>query len=71
MENLRTLKLDKNLGIEIQWIEGESASLLSLDESRIRMQTEISQRPQELNKHKRSSHTRRRQTWPSTTTAWE
>ena len=45
-KEIRKLKLDKNLGVEIERKKGftkrESARLLSLEESRLRMTTEIS-----------------------------
>ena len=57
IKNLRKLKLDQNLEVEIERkkaiIERKSARLLFLEESRIRMQTEISQRQQELDKQKK------------------
>ena len=57
MENLRKLNLSKNLVVEIKrkkdFIERESARLLSLEERRIQMALEISQRQQGLDKQKK------------------
>ena len=56
IENLRKLKLDRKLGVEIErkkaFIERESARLLSLEESRVRLVAELSQRQQEMDKQK-------------------
>ena len=52
IENLRKLKLDRNLGVEIEkekaWIERENARILSLEESRVRLVSEITHRQQQL-----------------------
>ena len=57
IENLRELKLDRNLGVDIErkkaFNERESARLLSLEESRIWLVTELSQLQQELDKQKK------------------
>ena len=57
IENLRELKLDRNLGVDIErkkaFNERESARLLSLEESRIPLVTELSQLQQELDKQKK------------------
>ena len=56
MENLRILFLDNNMGVETErkkaFIERESARFWSLEESRVRITTEISQREQQLDKQK-------------------
>ena len=50
IENLRKLKLDPNLGVEI---ERETARLVSLEESRVRLITELSQGQQQLDTQKK------------------
>ena len=49
-------KLDRNLGVEIErrkaFIERETSRLVSLEESGVRLVTELSQRQQELDKQK-------------------
>ena len=57
IENLRKLKLDRNLGVEIEkkkaWIERENARILSLEESRVRLVSEITHRQQQLEVQKK------------------
>ena len=56
IENPRKLKLDRNLGVEIErekaFTERETARLVSLEESRVRLVTELSQRQQQLDTQK-------------------
>ena len=57
IENLRKLKLDRNLGVEIEkkkaFIERETARILSLEESRVRLVSEMTHRQQQLEVQKK------------------
>ena len=57
IENLRKLKPDRNLGVEIEkkkaFIERENARILSLEESRSRLVSEITHRQQQLEVQKK------------------
>ena len=57
IENLRKLKLDRNLGVEIEkkraFIERETARILSLEETRARLFSEMTHRQQQLEVQKK------------------